>query len=182
MTYPAYSPEEALMRETFLALMWAFSHPGRIYDLPQGDPYHAIGETLLDLETSYFTLDDALAHALARTGARSLPVERAAYHFYPMLTDDLLETVKHATIGSLLYPDEGATLILGCEFHSGPALHLSGPGIPPESTHTIQIGGLPAAFWELRESAIRYPRGWDIYLVAGQQVIGLPRTTKITRG
>lgn len=180
-TPPAYTPEEARSRDTFLALMWSLSYPGRVYDLPvAGDEaYHAIGDTLLDLETSFYTQSPDLAPHLGRNGARLLAEDRAAYHFYPKLTDEMLPALAKASIGSLMYPDDSATLIIGCTLGAGTQLHLSGPGIPPDEPRMIHVEGVPDAFWSLREKAIAYPRGWDVYLISGSQVVGLPRTTQI---
>lgn len=174
-----YNTQEARTRETFLALMWALSHPGRAHTLPQDAPLHAIAETLLDLETSYYTPDADLSAALARTGARELEPDRAAYHFYPALTDDLLEIVRQASVGTMLYPDQAATLVIGCRFGSGRDLTLSGPGIPAGETVSIQVGHLPDGLWMLRDEKIHYPLGWDVFLIDGDQVVGLPRTTQV---
>jgi alpha-D-ribose 1-methylphosphonate 5-triphosphate synthase subunit PhnH len=179
--FPAYTAEEARSRDTFLALMWALSYPGRVYQLPASgwDAYRAIADTLLDLETSFYTPDAALADELLRTGARSLPPDRAAYHFYPTFTDAELEIAKTASTGTLLYPDQAATLIIGCVIDAGLPLTLSGPGIPPDETKTIHVRGVPDSFWELRRQSSFYPNGWDIYLIDDFRVIGLPRTTQI---
>lgn len=173
---PFYSPAEALARETFLALMWALSYPGRAQALPAvaSDPFVAIAETLLDLETSYYTPDAALAAALARTGARALPADAAAYHFYPALP--ALELLKAASVGTMLYPDTAAALVIGCQFDAGVSARLSGPGIQGSAALRVD---LPAAFFELRAACMRYPLGWDVFLVDGARVIGLPRTTMI---
>ncbi len=183
-TPPAYSAEEARMRETFLALMWSFSYPGRVHHLPTAaaDAFAAIADTLLDLETSYFCPDAALAVTLAGTGARSLPPEQAAYHFYPALDHAALAFITRANVGTLTYPDQGATLIIGAALNSGPVYPLQGPGIAPDRVQTLQVGGMDAAwaaFWKARSAANRYPLGWDIYLVDGSQVVGLPRTTHL---
>lgn len=180
MSHPAYTAQEATSRDTFLALMWSLSYPGQVYPIPNGMPLNHIADTLLDIETSFYTPDEALVPYLQRNGARSLAPERAAYHFYPTLSDGNLDTIKEADIGTLMYPDRGATLIIGASIGNGQRLQLAGPGIKPSEPKTISVGNIPQAFWELREKAIRYPRGWDIYLVDGQQVMGLPRTTMIT--
>lgn len=181
--HPAYTPEEANTRQTFLALMWSLSYPGRVYELPAAgmEAFHAVADTLLDLETSYFCPQDELAGYLARSGARALPAADASYHFYPQVTVELLPVIETASIGTLLYPDHSATLLLGCTLGAGLVFELTGPGISPVGPPTIQVDGLPDAFWELRAKANRYPRGWDVYLIAGNQIIGLPRTTQITR-
>jgi alpha-D-ribose 1-methylphosphonate 5-triphosphate synthase subunit PhnH len=170
-----YTADEALARETFLALMWSLSYPGRVYTIPDANPFMAIAHTLLDLETTFFTLDVDLAGQLAATGARGLPVDEAAYHFYPVLND--LDTVRQASVGTMLFPDRAATLVIGCRLESGQSLRLSGPGV--DGQRAVQVGGLPAAFWSLRQKVNQYPLGWDIYLIDGQRVIGLPRTTMV---
>src|SRR5689334_9435478 len=119
-SYPAYTPAEARNRETFLALMWALSYPGRIYSLPAlaaSDEIAVIaqiGESLLDLETTYFTPNSTLAAQLKLTAARTHPIETAAYHFYPSVSEADLATIEQASVGNALFPDEAATLFLGC--------------------------------------------------------------------
>lgn len=180
MNYPPYSPAEARTRETFLALMWAFSYPGRIYRLPAADGNFAlIAEALLDLETSFYAGNQQLKPILTQTGARSLSAAVAAYHFYPALTADDMGTMREANVGTMLYPDEAATLIIGCTVGNGEKFVLQGPGI--KGQQSILIDGLPELFWEMRDSVSRFPLGWDIYFVDGAQVIGLPRSVRIER-
>lgn len=181
IAHPVYTPHEACTRQTFLALMWSLSYPGRVHKLPTNgmDAFLAIGDTLLDLETSFYSPDNGLALHLSHTGARALPPNRAAYHFYPAL-DGMLTSVKAADVGTLLNPEQSATLILGCTLGMGTTLLLEGPGVPPKSPVVIQVSSIPREFWDMRTSANRYPRGWDVYLVAEDSVIGLPRSTQIT--
>lgn len=183
MQTPIYTPEEARTRETFLALMWAMSYPGRAYALPvsrhEPDAMIAIGETLLDLETSYYTPDSALASRFARFGARSLPPERAQYHFYPELISRHLTMLGQASAGTMLYPDRSATIILGCVLGSGRTIRLNGPGVPYHAD--VKIDLLPDGFWELRQKTVRSPLGWDAFLVSGNEVVGLPRSAAVER-
>lgn len=163
--------------------MNALSHPGQTFELElaiDALPHNllAIGESLLDLETSFFTSNLELGEALTRTSARSETPDSAEYHFYPVLTPAMLEMVQVAPVGDMVYPDRGATLIIGCRFNCGPTLKLSGPGI--QSEETFRVNSLPVDFWSLRAETIRYPLGWDIFLVHDNQVVGIPRTTEIT--
>lgn len=174
---PLYTPAEARARETFLALMWALSYPGRVYDLPGGNPLTLIGEALLDLETSFFTPDRDLSHVLMQTGARLLPAEAAAYHFYPVLDDRALESIERASVGTMQFPDQAATILVRAVLESGAPLRLRGPGIQDENL--ITLGDVPAHFWTLRQRAMRYPLGWDVYVIDGSRVVGLPRSTTI---
>ena len=180
MTFPLYTAAEAQSRETFLALMWALSYPGRVHQLPREvDAFTLIAETLLDLETSYFTPDESLGAILANTGAHARQASDAAYHFYEQLTETTLSNVRQASIGTILYPDTAATLVMGCILNNGTEFVLSGLGV--NGQQMLQIGGLPHAFWTMRETACKYPLGWDVFLVDGQQVIGLPRSTRVER-
>lgn len=173
---------EALTQRAYLALQWALSYPGRAHQLPVAfdgaDDFMVIARTLLDLETSTFTNDDALARQLAQTGAKWRDVASAAYVFLPLLDDAALGLIEQMSVGTYAYPDEGATLICGCVLNSpdGDALTLSGPGV--DGSQTVRLGGVPRAFWDLRR-LIRYPLGFDAFFVDRGHVIGLPRTSEV---
>jgi len=170
---------ETRTHRTFRALMWALSHPGRPQALPGAGlaPFLAIGETLVDLETSYYTGDEALGQLLARLGGRPRPPGEAAYQFYPVLDDAALSNLKKAPVGAHAWPDDGATLAIGASFGAGVTLKLSGPGVA--WTTELTVGRVPDAFWSLRQGAIQYPLGWDVFLVGDGRVVGLPRTTDV---
>jgi alpha-D-ribose 1-methylphosphonate 5-triphosphate synthase subunit PhnH len=183
---PHASDQELRARDTYLALMWSLSYPSRTHSLPAPIANHhaacvTIAASLLDLETSFYTPDARLAGELSRTGAQARSASEAAYHFYPTVgsfqNQADLESVRQARTGSYLYPDQSATLVTACHLGRGPRLRLSGPGILGESE--MRIEGLPIAFWQLRAAQLRYPLGFDLFLVDGEQVVGLPRTTQI---
>lgn len=184
MQTPVQNQQEALAHQTFLALMWALSHPGKVQ---VGQPatgssqetFIAIGEALLDLETTFYTPDSTLGPRLSRTKARATAATVARYHFYGELDDKALMGIEMAPVGDMLYPDRGATLIIGCDLENGEEFTLSGPGI--KTTNTVRIGRLPDRFWEIREIRLNYPLGWDIFLVDGAKIVGIPRTTVVSR-
>lgn len=177
MDVPLRSAAEAQSHALFQALMWAQSYPGEAQATPH-TTLEAIGETLLDLETSFYTPDDALAAALRRTGAKAKALREAEYLFFPTLTEDKLTSLRGAQRGDLLYPDRSATLVLGCHFGQGAHLRLSGPGI--ETATTLTVGGLPLAFWALRNETRAFPLGWDVFLSDGAKIVGVPRSTEVT--
>jgi alpha-D-ribose 1-methylphosphonate 5-triphosphate synthase subunit PhnH len=193
-TYPLYTTEEAVRREAFLALMWALSYPGREQTIPvpisgsdRLSVFVNVGEALLDLETTFFTPDSALESQLLHTRARSLNPELAAYHFYLSVSSEDLPRIEAASVGTMLYPDQAATIFVGCQLENaqnGDAstiLKLAGPGIQGE--RYVRVSGLPTEFWALRQHAVRFPLGWDIFLVdVSGKVIGLPRSTRIDYG
>jgi alpha-D-ribose 1-methylphosphonate 5-triphosphate synthase subunit PhnH len=186
---PQSTPAETSARETFEVLLSALSNPGRILALP-GAPLSTeqscrlIGLTLLDLETTFFTPDQMLRHALAKSGAYFRTASAADYLFFadsgafePMMVQQTLDTIALAGVGTIIDPDDGATVILACEFSEGQPLRLSGPGI--EHPLTVRVDGVPVAFWQLRAAKINYPLGIDLFLVNGEQIMGLPRTTLV---
>lgn len=179
MTYPEMSAIESRNHHTFMALMWALAHPGRVHILP--DPglraFADIAAALVDLETSYYTPHAELDRLIAPLGARMRPPATALYQFYPELRAEDLPALAEAPIGAYAYPDESATLVIGCSLQSGVGLRLSGPGI--DGSISLMAGGMPPGFWALRERTIRYPLGWDVFLVANDWVVGLPRTTQV---
>ena len=189
---------QSQMRNVFNALLGALSCPGRCYPLPTNasraefTPTQQscwwIAQALLDAEATFFTPDATLGHALTFTTARWSSPEMAAYHFYPdayhffpeLAPLDApqanLASVRYASTGAM-DPEQAATLVIACEFGRGIGLRLAGPGVPGHAK--LSVAGIPAAFWQLRAEAVRYPLGWDIFLVDQDQVVGLPRTTKI---
>jgi alpha-D-ribose 1-methylphosphonate 5-triphosphate synthase subunit PhnH len=192
MSTPVYTPAEQRARETFLALMHAFSYPGRPQPLPAApaDAFAAIADALLDLETSYFTPDAALEPVLAATGARALPAEKAAYHFYPVFSEDVLGHVRAASIGTPAFPDTAATLIFGGAVFaqaSAPGVPMTwrGPGV--HGTIAVRLSGVPDAWLNARAQPPRFPLGVDCFFVGyGEQagaaaVLGLPRSTTVQR-
>jgi len=182
MHTPQMPPSEARNHATFQALMWALSHPGRTQLIPETGEraFVAVAEALLDLETSFFTPHAELSQALARTGARSLAPDRARYHFFRALGLDDREVLRAVSVGTYIAPDDSATLVIGAVLGRGQTLRLSGPGI--REAAELRVEGLPAWFWELRAEAIRYPLGWDIFLLNENRVVGLPRTTIVQVG
>lgn len=177
VNHPRMNEPEARMHATFQALMWSLSYPGRVHILPSGgrDAFTCIAETLIDLETNFYTPDQELSARLARTGARRVPVEQARYQFYPQLREADLHALRDAPRGSYTYPDESATLVIGCTMQAGRRLRLRGPGIA--DSILLEVAHVPDRFWQLRQELLQYPLGWDVFLVAGDWIVGLPRSS-----
>jgi alpha-D-ribose 1-methylphosphonate 5-triphosphate synthase subunit PhnH len=173
------SAVEVRQHATYTALLWATSYPGRPQRLPVAGlgAFAAIGETLVDLETSFFTPDAELALALTRTGGRTQPPRVAPYQLYPRLTPVEIDLLATAPAGTYADPHLGATLVIGCALGAGHELAIRGPGVV--GTLTLRAGGLPAGLWAARTAAGPFPLGWDIYLVSGDQVVGLPRSASV---
>lgn len=82
--------------------------------------------------------------------------------------------------GDARYPDRSTTLLVLCDgFEGGDALTFEGPGI--ETAIACAPLGLPARFSAQAQDNHRlYPRGLDFLLLAGDRIVGLPRSTRIT--
>ena len=84
--------------------------------------------------------------------------------------------------GTQEYPDRSTTLVIEVgSFDGGEPLALTGPGIRDEAR--IAPTGLPEAFLSLAQAnRALFPRGIDLILVSGDEVVCLPRTTVIRNG
>lgn len=169
--------QETLTNATFEALLWSLSRPGEIRNLPVAG-IEMLAESLCDREVSLYSFDDELAQRLKRTGARPAPLEEADY----VLVEGGIGAARAARLaavnpGTMLYPEASATVISSGRIGQGATLRLSGPGIA--GTATIMVGGIDPSFWTVRNEACRYPLGWDVFVVDGARVVGLPRSTKL---
>ncbi|RWK47782.1 MAG: phosphonate C-P lyase system protein PhnH [Mesorhizobium sp.] len=173
----APTADDSRTNAAFEELMWALSRPGGIRTLPTGG-LEMIGESLLDRECSFCVLDDLdIQQAVARTGARAVSLGDADYIFSKIDTGEKVAALSGMRLGTLAYPDDAATLFAPARLGAGQELRLTGPGI--KTSVTIAIDGVAPSFWQMRERAIRYPLGFDVYLVDGDRVIGIPRSTTV---
>lgn len=170
---------EARSQQVFKALMWALSYPGNIHPLSVDGPDSllAVAETLLDIETSFYASTPDLQTRLGRLGARPCPPDQAQYQFYEQITAEDLPGLRDLPVGTLLAPEESATLVIRAEVGRGYRVDLHGPGI----RHKVElhVWGVPPAFWAVRQEMMRFPLGWDIFLVDDNQLAGIPRTTQV---
>lgn len=85
-------------------------------------------------------------------------------------------------LGTPEYPDRSATLVVQVDtFSEGPELILSGPGI--RGTSSLHAGGLPSDFVErMKANRALFPRGVDLLMVCGHDVVALPRSTQVSAG
>lgn len=173
---PVPDEVEARTNATFEALMWALSRPGTVEQLPSPD-LAGIAEALLDRECRVFCDDAALMDRVASFGAALVPVGLADHAFLSLADGPGLERLAQVPVGSDLYPDAGATVVAAARFDAGQSLRLTGPGI--ETWTDIAVDGLAEGLWRLRAARCRYPAGFDLFLICGSSVIGLPRSTEI---
>ena len=187
--HPRSTLAESEARVTFHTLMFALSNPGHIFTLA-GSTFTTvqsclqIGRALLDLETSFYSPHLNLIHALKSTGSPFHTASSADYLFFPMpdafeadMLRVTLDSLNQMKTGTLTYPDQSATLIVACLLGHGRKLLLSGPGIQDQVD--LIVDELPLEFWQLRNQKVNYPLGFDIFLVDGDQSVGLPRAARL---
>lgn len=165
---------EARTNATFEALMWALSRPGTVQNLP-APGMTGMAEALLDRECRVFCDDPALADRIAAFGAALMPLPLADHCFLSLGV--INNGLAQVAVGSALYPDAGATMVAEAQFGTGQRLRLTGPGI--ETFAEVALDGIAPGFWAMRAALCRYPAGFDLFLICGAQVIGLPRSTTI---
>jgi alpha-D-ribose 1-methylphosphonate 5-triphosphate synthase subunit PhnH len=80
-------------------------------------------------------------------------------------------------LGTQDYPDRSATLVIEVRgFGEGERFRLTGPGI--DVSCNLAVAGLPAGFVAFRAAnRARFPRGLDVVLTAGRDLVALPRST-----
>lgn len=173
LTVGAPDAVEIRCNSTFEALMWSMARPGETREL--AEPGLApIVEALIDRECVVHADNAALARQIAETGALEGSIATADHIFLEDLPG-VLQHLPAIVCGSALYPDDGATLV-ALVSHTGQKLRLSGPGI----NGAIDIAlALPQQFWDLRARLCTYPEGFDLLLVDGRSVIGIPRSTQV---
>lgn len=91
----------------------------------------------------------------------------------------VLPDFGHFALGTPEYPDRSTTLMIQVDtFSEGTELSLMGPGI--KGTPSLRAGALPSNFSELMQAnRALFPRGLDMLLVCGAELIALPRSTHV---
>lgn len=180
-------------QQVFRAALEALSHPGRRVDVTHDAQVPRVGHAasaalllaLLDADCCLWlspSLRDSDAAAWLRfhTGCQLTATPAQAQFAWIAAGDDLPPLDAFAG-GSENYPDQSTTCVIDVlSLAAGGAddWRLSGPGIPGETTLGVQ--GLPQDFvvqWAANHAA--FPRGVDLFLATAQQIVGLPRSTRI---
>lgn len=186
ISLPGFADSVLSAQSAFRAILDAMSRPGTIQsagrDLTPPAPLTPSAAacllTLVDAETTLW-LDDACAPArdwiAFHCGAPFSTCDTADFVLATALPD--LATLDAGTDDG---PQDGATVIVQVKnLRGGPRLTLAGPGLKTQAT--LEIDGLPADFvqtWAANHA--RFPRGVDLILCAGDELVALPRSLHIT--
>lgn len=177
---------------SFRALMDAMARPGRIASIAEavGSPegmapaLAATALTLCDLDTPVWLgpgFDTPVVSGWLRfhTGA-PIVTDAGAASFALLDAEQPLPSLDVFTLGTDEAPERGATLLIQVPALQGSAaMQWQGPGI--KDPVAMPLCGLPAPLWRQRAMlSAAFPRGLDLYLCRGADLIGLPRSTAIT--
>lgn len=172
----------------------ALSYPGRPLEMPLDCalPRHVQGAAaalllgLLDSDTTLW-MSPSVLHSDAtpwlrfHTGCKVVEDVRTAQYIW-IAYGDSLPQMSSLMLGSDAYPDQSATCIIETQGFDTEVedLVLEGPGIDGE--RALKVLGLPDAFLEqwTNNHGI-FPRGVDVFLTDATHIVGLPRTTRISR-
>lgn len=184
---PAFESQAA-----FRAAMEAMARPGEIKTVrgaaapaPLAPATAALVHSLADYETPVW-LDAKLSVSAVtdwirfHTGAPVVEDKRAAA--FALIADpSRMPDFTQFALGSEEYPDRSTTLIVQVERFHGAVTHIAGPGI--KGRRSFAVEPLPDDF-AARFSANRelFPRGVDLVLVAGDEILALPRSVQILKG
>ena len=159
----------------FRQLMRAFSFPGRIQTLTEGEALTQTLAALVDREATLADPQNLLdALTLQRLQARMTGPEHAQF----IVADGSVPPLFEPCLGTLESPEGGATILLWVTaLGDGAQWQLMGPGIA--ATQALAINGLDPAWLEHRQAWNEgFPLGVDLILVDFKSVVALPRTTR----
>lgn len=162
-------------QQAYRQLMQAFANPGQLETLSDESTLLTLA-TLLDGATSLADVH-GLISPLDRVRLETVNEIPDTAHF--VLADGAQAPAFTPSLGTLESPEGGATLLLAvAALHHGATYTLSGPGV--DGSRNVAVQGLNPAWLASRESwNAAFPMGVDILLLAGKQVMALPRTTRI---
>ncbi|PMJ90753.1 phosphonate C-P lyase system protein PhnH [Vibrio sp. 10N.261.55.A7] len=196
MISPAFQDAVHDSQQCFRLLLKAMSEPGTIVTLDRCDGFgsmmSASAQTLLSMSDNVtpiwlspsFLQDRAISENIKFHV--SVPIveslEQASFAAFSLQDLDSQDWCSLPfNTGNEEYPDSSTTVIIELDsLAGGAALELSGPGI--ESHKTAYLNGAPNAlitFLMHRQDQMAFPLGIDVIFVADQQVMCLPRTTKV---
>lgn len=183
---PGFADEVSDAQQTFRAVLDAMAHPGQIQVIdvnlspPDGfsQAMAAVCLTLLDLDVQVW-LQPGISRPcrdwlVFHTGCRLTEhLDQADFAVVCDRTPDLMTFNP----GTPEYPEASTTVLLQLEgLTQGTQMTLQGPGIQKEISVMPRVSH---HFWQQwQQNHQRYPLGIDVFCLAGNQLLGLPRSVQ----
>lgn len=179
-------------QSTFRSVMDAMARPGSVQHVVAsvGTPSQlmrgtaAIALTLFDHDTPVW-LDPVMSESsdvakwLKFHSGAPVVADPSICHFAVIADASTLPDLSRFALGSNEYPDRSTTLILQVEsLTQGLRYELRGPGI--DRTAILRATIAPKdLFQRLAINETLFPRGIDVVLVARDEIVAIPRTTRL---
>ncbi len=182
----------ASSQSVFRRVMNALARPGSIQTianavktpLPLMPAVAAVALALFDHDTPIwidgrFAAEPEIAAWLRFQTGAPLTSDASRAAFALILSGAALPDFESFALGTSEYPDRSTTLVIQVDtLTEGPELILMGPGI--RGTSSLRAGALPSDFVERMEvNRALFPRGVDLLLVCGTELVALPRSTHV---
>lgn len=178
----------------FRVLLDSMARPGKINILEDvtletphglGKAAALVGLALLDAEATFWVESNNIAEYFnLNTGSFLTEVNKADFLFMNIETD--LNQIEAVKIGTLQYPEQGATLVIQVEnvsnamLENGVVIELRGPGV--KEVNTICIKGVTTNLLEwIQSKNEEFPLGVDlIFTDYHNNITCIPRSNQIT--
>jgi alpha-D-ribose 1-methylphosphonate 5-triphosphate synthase subunit PhnH len=189
---PAFADPVLDAQRSFRAALKALAGPGVVHTLQaaQRPPAltgldaasHALCLALLDIDTPLW-LSPAFDTPAIRANLAfhcGCPIVTERQHArFALLDGSQLDDLGGFDLGNDRYPDQSCTLLIQLpSLGGGPSLSWSGPGIESENRVALPLA---SGFWLEREAHNDFPRGLDVFFLAGNDLLGLPRSTRVAQ-
>ena len=184
---PAFTEPVSATQQVFRQALDALAEPGLIHTVEHEleldalcPAAYALCLPLLDSDTPLWVAP-ALNTPALRTNLAfhcACPiVDDPAQAVFALLTQTELDNINAFNPGNDRDPDLSCTLLIQLPtLSNGDAQHLQGPGI--EHQRTIELP-VPSNVWDQRRRHT-FPQGLDMFFAANRQMMGLPRSTRVT--
>lgn len=193
MTTPATGFDNPVQQsqQAFRALLDAMARPGRLTTVeteaghPEGlaPALAAALLTLADLDTPVWLgpgFDSEAVKTWLRFHSGAPLAVKSGQAAFVLLDAAQMPALDSFFFGTDETPERGATLLIQVPALTGAsAMTWRGPGI--RESVAMPLCGLDKDVWRQRAAlSIEFPRGLDLYLGCGRDLIGLPRSTAIS--
>ncbi len=180
-------------QSVFRGVMNALARPGLIQTIAEAahapsrliPAAAAVALTLFDHDTpvwidDHFAADAEIASWLRFQSDAPLVTDPTRAAFALVHSSATLPDFQDFALGTPEYPDRSTTLVVQVDtLIGGQELILGGPGI--RGTSVLRAGKLPSDFaGRMQANRALFPRGIDLLLVCGTELVALPRSIKVT--
>jgi len=177
-------------QQTFRAILKAMAHPGQVVQIPNNLSFpEALNSTsaatcltLLDYETPLWTdldWDNAAIGWLQFHCGCSIVTEPCMASYALITNPSSMPALDEFRIGDDEHPEAGSTLIIQIDVFAADSGRIGlGSGI--QDRLRPAVSGIPNDFWQQRHAQTGLlPRGVDLFFTCQDQLIALPRTSRL---